>query len=229
MKHRYRISALGYGAEVVVGTVRPSFVQYWAPIVEEEGDMGLIDHLLDDEDDRTTEIDPVLDYQGEWYDIHDLERLISISTDSSLVIQEIDEDGNDLDTEELYVELRDACQLYCRECYMQNTEAEGQDNCEPVLVMQSNEKGCFWEAFLELEEPIDTRLFGIGILETNLCELVDSVYYNGEPLELDYDGYDTIGKSYSAAVGWMNLEYHETEADFDMEEWQDYLKELESE
>lgn len=230
MKHRYRISAVGYGAEMAMGTVRPNFVKYWGPVLDEHGDNDLIDLLLDDEEDRSTEIDPVTGYQGEWYTLNDLEGACTITMDSRLMIQEVDQDDNDLDTDEIVIDVDELFQMHCRECYMQNhNEVDDEDEYEPVLIMQSNEKGCFWNVYLELDQPIDVRLFGIGIMETNIDEFVETLYYNGEPLEMFYDEHSTVGKSYSAQVGWLNPVYHDTEIDPCHEDWKDYVDELEAE
>lgn len=230
MTYRYRVSAVGYGAELTIGTVRSRFVKYWGPILDEDGDTELVEHLLDDEEDRVTEIDPVTGYQGEWFELNDLEGTYTITTDSRLMIQQVDEDDNDLDTDEIVVDLDEVFQMHCRECYMQNHgDVDDEDSYEPVLMMTSNEKGCFWTANLELEQPIDVRLFGMGILECNVGEFVETLYYNGEIVDFDHDQLSTRGKSYSATVGWLNPEYHNTEIDPELDEWEYYVNELEAE
>ena len=86
----------------------------------------------------------------------------------------------------------------------------------PVLAFHSCEKGTFANYFVETDgEDFDRYKLGMGIVETNLGEFIDKVYYDKVELDADYDYNDTTGKSYHAEVGWLNKKWHDSEADFD--------------
>ena len=55
----------------------------------------------------------------------------------------------------------------------------------------------------------------MGIVETNVGEFIDKVYYDKVELDAEYDQNDTTGKSYHAEVGWLNKKWHDSEADYD--------------
>ena len=47
--------------------------------------------------------------------------------------------------------------------------------------------------------------------ETDLGEIVETVWYNGKEVHLEYDYNDTTGKGYYASVGYLNKKWHDTE------------------
>jgi hypothetical protein len=62
-------------------------------------------------------------------------------------------------------------------------------------------------------------------------EFVDSVYYDGKQLEVDYDYCDSMGKAYYAEVGYMNLRWHDnyekySESNPDANAMKDYWEEF---
>ena len=50
MGKKIYIRGCNYGGEMTLGEVTREFVEYWQPIVKEEGDSRLIDHLMALED-----------------------------------------------------------------------------------------------------------------------------------------------------------------------------------
>jgi len=107
----------------------------------------------------------------------------------------------------------------------------------PVLAFHSSEKGTFGCWYLDTDEPFDIQRLAYGVVETNVAELVDRVYYDKEELDTDYDYNDTSGKGYYADVGWLNTKWHDAHHDYntlDKETWDEfdenveYTKEMEN-
>jgi hypothetical protein len=92
-------------------------------------------------------------------------------------------------------------------------------------MFHSSEKGGFGAWFVDTDEPFDEFKLGYGIVETNLAEFVDAVYYNKEELDCDYDYNDTTGKSYDAQVGWLNIKWHDSQENIEKhmkDYWEEY-------
>lgn len=225
-KYKYHVTSGRYGGELVVGTVTKAFVDYWKPIIDEDGDGDLIDFLTDYdyepgdiseiEDPEAMPLpteDPEDFVPGEWYYFEDKEHLNGPYADASLSVTPIDEDGNeDWDNEET-VEFSDVYCYSSRECYTTDdiSDVEDPENYEPVLMFHSGEKGQFFDFHLELDEPFNPKLLAYQMAETDLGEIVEAVWYNGKEVDLEYDYNDTTGKGYYASVGYLNKKWHDTE------------------
>jgi hypothetical protein len=133
-----------------------------------------------------------------------------------------------------------AC-LYGREAYTQNSEPDWEDidkekdDYVPVLNFHSSEKGNFGCWFVETEgEPFDKYKFTYGIVETNMGEFIDRVYYDGKELDCEYDYADSIGKAYYAEVGWFNRRWHDSYDKYDEDQldsiyWEDFAEQVDYE
>jgi hypothetical protein len=95
----------------------------------------------------------------------------------------------------------------------------------PVLAFMSSEKGTFGVWFIEQDDDFDPYKLGFGVVETNLGEFVDRVYYDKVELDAEYDYNDTTGKSYHAEVGWLNKKWHDPFDKYD-ELDEDYLNDF---
>ena len=100
------------------------------------------------------------------------------------------------------------------------------NNYVPVLAFMSSEKGTFGVWYVETDgEDFDPYKLGVGVVETNLAEMVDRVYYDKVELDTDYDYNDTTGKSYHAEVGWLNKKWQDSYLSYDDLD-EDYLAEF---
>ena len=110
---------------------------------------------------------------------------------------------------------------------------ENKEEYIPVLCFHSSEKGSFGVWFVETDgEDFDEFKLAYGVVETNLAEFIDSVYYDKEELDTDYDYNDTTGKSYDADIGWLNKKWRdpaESYTKIDQEYWDDYNDNVEYE
>lgn len=242
-KYRYLIQGMGYGGELVLGKTNAQFVQHWQPIVEDDGDSELVEYLCDWDDEYEPEdalenpdalpTPGTEDWEwvpGNWHDLDNLEHLNTTYADSWYTVSQVDSDDEVIDGTEKQYELSECYNFYSRECYFDSDSDERpSENHIPVLSVFSSEKGQFWNVYLELDQPFDPKLFTVGVVESNLCELVCDIYYNGEPLEAEYDFADTTGKGMYAAVGWLNPQFHDTEVDAETLQWgiEDWRSELE--
>lgn len=242
--YRYVIAAAGYGAELVVGSVNPAFVKYWASRLQEGEDEDTLieellefDHAHDEPEDAINDpeatVPPFPEYEGNWYDADDFEHTSAIFSDSWITVTPLDEQDQELtDQEQRFKVSEDLATIYGRECYYDeeydSDVHDSEDDFSPVLSVMSVEKGLFMEGSLELSEPFDPKLLAVGLLETNMCELVDDIYYDGKPVDVDTVG-DTVGKSMSARVGWLKREWHDTPEKMmgylaeSVQEWRDCL------
>ena len=57
-------------------------------------------------------------------------------------------------------------------------------------------------------EDFDPKKFAFSTCDTNLAEIVDTLWYNKEELEPLYDHSYTRGKGSCASVGYLNIKHH---------------------
>jgi len=227
-KRRFRIDSGYYGGELVIGEVANEFVA--KTIGMDEGE--LVDTVLsfddwggnDDLDENAEHDDPeqIPAPREDYYmwECDDIEHINSAYGDSELTVFEVPSDGeNDYDYEN-EVGSFSAIHMYGREGgYFSNEEPNvvNEDDDEgnhyvPVLAFHSCEKGTFASYFVETDgEDFDQYKLGMGIVETNLGEFIDRVYYNKVELDAEYEQNDSTGKSYHAEVGWLNKKWHDSD------------------
>jgi len=212
-KYRYRIEAGNYGGELTIGEVPAEFVEYWKH--EEQED--LIDAVTsfdewdesDSPDDALEDPDapPMLD--NYWHDINDLEHQNGCYSDGTWTITPVPADGSDDWAYEDSFEV-EPTHMYSRECYSSDEiDEEYADQTVPVLAFHSSEKGTFACWFLDTDEEFDAEKLRFGSCESDLADLVETVYYGKEELESNYDYNDTTGKAYYAHVGYVNRKWHD--------------------
>ena len=236
-KRRYRIEGSNYGGEIVVGEVNPHFVRY----NKDSDGYEIVEQVLEADDwageedvpndallDPDTPPSPALeDCEFVMWECDDIEHMNGSYADGEFTVYEVPANGEDDWSYDKEIYTGDAQQVYGREgAYFSREEpAEDIDEYIPVLAFHSSEKGTFACWFLDTDEEFDRYKLGFGILETNLGEFVDRVYYNKEELETNYDYNDTTGKSYEADVGWLNkkwVDHYQNYNDIDAEIWEDY-------
>ena len=213
-KRIFRIEAGRYGGETVIGKVDKEFVEYFLE-VDEESD--LIEHVTSyDWDDGQPDGDapiPKEDYY--MWECDDIEHINSAYADSGFFVTEVTGLDSKHDYSETETPLEAVMPLYGREAYSMGTlpddeDIKDDDNYVPTLAFHSGEKGGFGCWFVETDgEPFDKYKFTYGIIETDMGEFIDSVWYDKKELECDYDYNDTTGKGYYAGVGYMNTKWHD--------------------
>ena len=213
-KRIFRIEAGRYGGETVIGKVDKEFVDYFLE-VDEESD--LIEHVTSyDWDDGQPDGDapiPKEDYY--MWECDDIEHINSAYADSGFFVTEVTGLDSKHDYSETETPLEAVMCLYGREAYSMGTlpddeDIKDDDNYVPTLAFHSGEKGGFGCWFVETDgEPFDKYKFTYGIVETDMGEFIDSVWYDKKELETDYDYNDTTGKGYYAGIGYMNTKWHD--------------------
>lgn len=242
-KHRYRIEGGRYGGELVLGEVNPAFASYYADKRED-----VVDAVLEAEDYDPNEeenSDALLDPEGPphpalpgedfyMWENDEFEHLNSPYSDGGFTVYEVPADGSDDWDHENEVYEGEGIFVYGREGGYFNTDDEPEvlneedadgNKYVPVLAFHSSEKGSFGSWFVDTDEPFDEFKLGYGVVETNLAEFVDAVYYDKVELDCDYEYNDTTGKSYDAEVGWLNTKWHDSQENINenMEEyWQEF-------
>ena len=247
-KRKFRIEGGRYGGELVLGEVNPAFVSYYAEL---DDTSELIDAVLEsdqggwnDEEPEDALLDPDTPPSpctdpGEYFNLWEndnFEHINSAYADGGFYVYEIPADGSDDWSYDNEVYEGEAIHVYGREGGYFSTDDEpevlnekDEDGNEyvPVLCFHSSEKGSFGAWFVETDgEDFDEFKLGVGVVETNLAEFVDAVFYDKVELEQDYDYMDSTGKSYDAQVGWLNTKWHESQ-DLVAENMEEYLAEFE--
>jgi len=232
-KRKYRIEGGHYGGECVIGEVNNHFVSNTVKLDESD----LVDTILefdnwDPDIDENAEIEdpeqlspPREDYY--MWECDDIEHINGPYADGGFTVYEVPADGSDNWDYDNEVWQGEAIHMYGREGGYFGSEQpeEVTDEVVPVLAFMSSEKGTFGVWFVELDEEFDPYKLGMGVVETNLGEFVDRVYYNKVELDTDYDYNDTTGKSYHAEVGWLNKKWHDSYEQYE-ELDEDYLTEF---
>lgn len=223
-KYRYRIEGCNYGGELVIGEVKEEFVKQSVKLDSND----LVERILDADDhgyedvfdveeheDPEQAIIPKEDYY--MWECDDVEHLNGPYGDGEFTVHEVPADGSDDYAWEKDVWSGSPIQVYSREAGYFNKDKPEKDVSEyvPVLLFHSSEKGGFGCWFVDTDEEFDYTKLGVGLAETNICDIVDRVYYDKIELETNYDNNDTTGKSYNADVGWLNKKWHDSYLHFD--------------
>ena len=231
-KRRYRVEGGRYGGELVIGKVSNEFVTK----VISQDESELVDTVLSF-DDWTQEIDentehedpeqipyPVENYY--MWECDDIEHLNGPYADGGFTVYEVPANGEDDYDYDNEVWQGEAIYMYSREGgYFTNEPPKEMEDNVPVLAFMSSEKGTFGVWFIDTDEDFDPYKLGVGVVETNLAEMVDRMYYDKVELDTDYDYNDTTGKSYHAEVGWLNTKWHDPFSKYDDLD-EDYLAEF---
>ena len=244
-KYRYRIDSGRYGGELAVGKVTEEYAQYWAPIIEEEGEyetfipQELALSEWDDDEDIDRDAPAIFEDSNElegWYVCDDMEHINNAYADGGFFVSNITNEDDDWAYDENELEVEGYCLKGREGAYISTDDPAGEyepNDYTPVMIFHSSEKGGFASWFVESDEPFDPNKLVYSIVETHLGDFVEDVWYDKELLEANFDYNDTTGKSYEAAVGWITNKWRDPyvdPADADLSEyWEDYDYEMEEE
>ena len=189
----YQVTVSGYGGEIAMGCVDPKTVAYF-----KKNKINLDDYATswgEPGDEEYLGVPENLEpfTQGSWYDCDNIEHNSGAEFGGAwLTIT--DENGNEIFQQELNFDLEDlGCEI---ECFCEEDISEHCTVDSAVFVGQSFEKGCFFEADLELTEPFDIAKFKFTYSDVAGWPILNVVEYAGEELD-GSNGYSTTGKSMS--------------------------------
>lgn len=246
-KRRFRIEGGNYGGELVLGEVSPAFASHYAEsqdhVVEAVLEADQMGWGSDDEpEDALLDPDapPMPRDDFNMWENDDIEHLNAPYSDSDFTVYEVPADGSDdwnydkevFEGKGICVYGREGGYFGHEEPEIVNEEDDEGNKYVPVLCFHSSEKGTFTSWFVDTDEDFDEFKLGYSIVETNLCELIENVYYDKQELEANYDYNDTTGKGYYAEVGWLNMKWHDSDelSQENMEEyWLEYDDNVEEE
>ena len=236
-KRRFRIEGGRYGGELVLGEVSPAFASHYAEsqdhVVEAVLEADQMGWGSDDEPEDALldpNAPPIPRDDFNMWENDDIEHLNAPYSDGGFTVYEVPADGSDDWDHDKEVYEGEAIQVYGREGgyfgheepELVNEEDDEGNKYVPVLLFHSSEKGSFACWFAETDgEDFDEFKLGYSIVETNLCEMIENVYYDKQELEPNYDYNDTTGKGYDAEVGWLNMKWHDSD-DLSKENMEDY-------
>ena len=190
----YQVIVNGYGGEMAMGKVEKAVVDYFKEnridlevYASSWGDPGDDDYIEVPEDMQPFS-------QGNWYDCDNIEHCSGAEFGGAWITV-YDENGNALWEKELGYNLEEdlGCEI---ECFCCEEVEDYVDDETAVFVGQNFEKGCFFEAELELRAPFDPSKFKFTYSELAGWSILNAVEYDGEELD-GSDGYSTTGKSSS--------------------------------
>ena len=130
MSKQIYIRGSNYGGEMTIGEVTKEFVEYWQPIVKEEGDGRLVEHLMsldvwdedpEDQDGFDKDSPPVYEDMETWNNWYECDDFHHENSSSGTELWAFEGSGADYDWD-TRIEF-EPHQLYSRECYTQETPA----------------------------------------------------------------------------------------------------------
>jgi hypothetical protein len=184
----YKISMWGYGGEKVMGTVDQ---ESWDYCMDNQVDLSDIAWNSDAAEDMDLDADKLPFPPGSWYECDSMAHVNGVSRDAG-TLQIEDENG-----ETVFEKSLDDCdgcsddspEWNCMDEVWIGSRKKG----EIVFIGNSNEKGTFFEADLELKAPFDITKLTLCYEEIDGEEIVNGVIYDGE--DIDNWGGSTDGKS----------------------------------
>ena len=216
-KRRFRVEPYRYGGELIIGEVNWEFAEamldadddaVWEALEAWEN-ADSVEAFIEE-----TGLPPVLEDEDpgkSWHDYDDFEHHSGGFSDCEWLVTEVPADGSDdlgygLSDEVRYSDT--PVQVLTREAYHQTDEPEDSEDYVGCVSVFSSEKGGMGAWFVDTDgEDFDFRKLGFGLLESNLAEMIETVWYDGEQLEPNYDAMDTIGKGMYACTGFFNTKW----------------------
>ena len=207
-KRKFRIEGGNNGGETVIGTVSVEFVKYWQQ--RDSGD--LIEHLESIREGREGDANspPMRDGKNfSWQENDNIEHLLrpyAPSAENGFKVEEIITGGVGINEKQVINEKQitdDAVQVYGREIYTSqiNIDDENPDDDVSLLTFHRHEKGDLASWLVETDgEDFNPKKLAYGILEIDVGEFVDTVYYDKKELVIDGGG-DSQSKHCVAQVG----------------------------
>ena len=207
-KRKFRIEGGNNGGETVIGTVSVEFVKYWQQ--RDSGD--LIEHLESIREGKEGDANspPMRDGKNfSWQENDNIEHLLrpyAPSVEDGFKVEEIITGGVGINEKQVINEKQitdDSVQVYGREIYTSqiNIDDENPDDDVSLLTFHRHEKGDLASWLVETDgEDFNPKKLAYGILEIDVGEFVDSVYYDKKELVIDGGG-DSQSKHCVAQVG----------------------------
>ena len=202
-KRKFRIYGGDQGGELVIGTVSVEFVKYW----QERDD--LVEHLESIREGKEGDANspPMCDGKNfSWQECEDIEHILrpyAPTLENGFKVEEITSKGVGINEKQL--DRQRTLQVYGREIYTSqiNKDNENPDHDVSLLISLKGERG-FDEAnswLVETDgEDFNPKKLAYGVLETDVGEFIDSVYYDKKELVKDGGG-DTENNALNARVG----------------------------
>ena len=198
-KRKFRIEGGSIGGELVIGTVSVDFVKYWQ---EREGD--LVEHLESIYQGKEGDANspPMRDGKNfPWNECDDIEHILRPSISDTEDLFKVTEIITDINEKQVYS--GSPFKVYGREIYTSqiNKDNENPDHDVSLLIVLKEEEGDFGSWLVETDgEDFNPKKLAYGILEIDVGEFVDSVYYDKKELVIDGGG-DSQSKHCVAQVG----------------------------
>jgi hypothetical protein len=225
--HRYRIDTAQWsqGGEFVCGKVSAEFVKYWAPVIAQEGNERLTNHMLGlDGYDGPVDTDSpkVVETDGDWdtpyHELEAIEHFTSANSDQEFRVTEITGEGDDFidNDEKIQKGVTGNC-IYSREGAIirleepQVTEHISKDDLRdfiPVLLFHNIDKGDFGSWFIGTDKDgFDSSKLSYNQVETELGVFIERVWYDQEELIKNDEYASSSPKETTSTVGWLNMKY----------------------
>ena len=190
-----RISILGYGGEIVMGTISKEAYDYWADKDEDVlSDFVVGESLPDDMPESAKFVEP-----GAWYECDDIAHESGVELASHGYLSVVDVESNEMLFETKSLDLGNLDDLDITTECVNEYYASFQPADSYCFYGQSIEKGLFFEAEFEIRRPFDPNRIHIYYNEIEGVPIFFYMSYDGEDIE-DPGSYDTTGKAIHFAV-----------------------------
>jgi len=186
----YKISMWGYGGEKVMGTVDKKIWDYC-----NDNQVDLSEIAWGDEDtveEMGLDVDMMPFPPGSWYECDDMGHISGVSRNAG-TLQIEDENGDTVFEKSLDDITGGGCDGEPDWCCDDEVWAGSKPKGTVVFIGNSNEKGTFFEADLELTAPFNIEKLELHYDEFDGEEIVTGIVYDGE--DIDNWGGSTDGKS----------------------------------
>jgi len=215
----FRVSVGNTGSEITIGKVTKEFLEYW----ENKDYEDLVEFLFDGYgavDNTLPKLDEEWD-DKQWYDVADIEHVFGCSTDSTVTLTEVSIDSK-IDLPNSPSLKINPVEVFGREAYHHNTLQYQEyvnrlgniKDWVPVLIVKTWEKGCTESWFIETDETgVDPKKIATSILETNLGEVIENIWYDRKKIERNLE-VESTRKGVDVEVGWMNLKWHDQQSKY---------------
>jgi hypothetical protein len=146
------------------------------------------------DDEERDSNSPSLPYV-DWFENDDIEHLFGSYADSWIFVND--------ENQENPIQIAEQTCLLDREHYMETEiPEEEKEDYIPVLMVHSHEKGCFGGCEIETDN-FDLNKLWFYILQSNACDIVTKILYDGKEIEFNDEDLCTDGKSMNVSVGWI--------------------------
>lgn len=191
-KRCFKVTLSGYGGHVSIGSVSQEFYDYWKS--DEDTVQELVDHIQGNDEDVNS---PPMRHTGNIpiSECNDIASVSGVYFDNGFWVTEIDSSLDD--NEGVFHDF--SLRVDSREVYL-----DSEIGSIPAIIWHHAQKGNFGVIFVETDgEDFNPDLLGVSVLETDMGDIVESIWYNKKKCEVDTDHINVWDNGLYSQVGYI--------------------------